>query len=93
MFKTIRTHNQRRLLPGEDGGLGAAIKLRRELDMGDIPRAQIAEDMGICDGYLHQIETGKILPSLTTLATICEVLNIDLWQLFYAASEIAKENR
>ena len=90
MFKTASIKGQRRLLPGEDGGLGAAIKLKREMDFGDIPRAQIAEDMGIGDAYLHQIEVGNVLPSLTVLANICEVLNVEMWQLFYAASELSK---
>lgn len=53
--------------------LGKRISKRRR-EMG-LKQNEVAEKADIANNYLSNIENGRSIPSITTFATICSVLN------------------
>lgn len=60
--------------------LGKRVKYLRRLK--DLTQAQLAERVDLSVNYISQIETGVASPTLKTLLTLANALDVDLKDLF-----------
>ncbi len=51
------------------------INIKKEIELCGKNKSQIAKELGISKPTLSQYLSGKILPSLTTFAKLCEIID------------------
>ncbi len=71
--------------------LGVMVQQKRK-ELG-LSQEKLAEKIGKTAGYVGQIERGLSNPSYTTLAKIIEVLDLDVYALFFHADFTEKGQR
>ena len=60
--------------------LGLKVKeFRKQCKM---TQEQLAEIVGVDNGYISKLEVGQNFPSITTLEKIAEALNVNLFEMF-----------
>ena len=67
-------------VPDEGPGLGARLRARRKA-LG-LTMQKVADDAGLTIGFISQIERGLASPSLSSLAAVARVLDMDTGALF-----------
>lgn len=60
--------------------IGSALKTIRNV-LG-ISQVKIASDAGLSNGFISEIENDRRVPSLTTLTSICQAMNVPLSMVF-----------
>jgi transcriptional regulator with XRE-family HTH domain len=68
---------------------GALVRECRQSLQPPMTQRHLAGLLGVTNGYLTHIETGRTLPSLRTMATISRVLGIPLTELLRASGHLA----
>lgn len=76
------------MAPEENNATGKRLRQRRKAFR--LTLKQVADEVGITESYLSQIENGKVSASIQTLQKIVEVLRMTLGDLF--ANEPDAEN-
>jgi transcriptional regulator with XRE-family HTH domain len=71
-------------------GVGAQLRARR-MESG-ISLRQFARDLGVSPSFISQIENGKSQPSVATLYTICNALDLSIDELFTKAGVAESAN-
>lgn len=54
----------------------------------NLSQKDIAQKIGISKSYISEIEANKKHPSLKTIAELCLVFQIKMWELFYLAEHL-----
>lgn len=70
-----------------DSDASVGDRLRRRRKALQLTLEQVADSAGITTGYLSQLERGRSFGSVSTLQKICEVLKLNVGDLFESSSD------
>lgn len=54
-----------------------SLRLKKE-----ISEYKLSKDIGKCNNYINKVSSGKLIPTIATLSSICEYFGITLSQFF-----------